>query len=143
MGFFDISNPNLPAWIQAATNTVVLIFIYWQLGQVREQMVQSDEQSRFSRSWEFLQFYEAQVREADKFYEPRISVFRLLNQLMSLQQVDERILFGYLEQDFNRFVQIGIEQCGRENFNREVKSQIQLLLTSWDPPALREKEKKS
>jgi hypothetical protein len=58
-------------------------------------------------------------------------VFVLLNQLVQHQEVDERVLYGYLEEDFNRFVELGITRMGHQAFTREVGPKIDLLLTLW------------
>lgn len=153
-----IADQTLAVWLQALSSTIVLFLIYWQLRQVKEQMSQMEEHTKFQRSWEFLQFYQDAVQENElllrvyqetfdpmtadvqseafeayrrNFFEPRVPVFRLLNQLISFQQVDERMLFGYLEEDFNRFLLIGLRQYGPEAFKKQVGAHISLLLTAW------------
>jgi len=148
----------MAAWVQAVGNTVVLFMIYFQMRQVRMQMSQSDEQERFRRSWEFVRLYRDELREEDAalavtledfdpqssepgcdafehhikyFYKPRCHLFVLLNQLVRHQEVNERILFGYLEGEFNRFVELGICQFGRAEFTRTMGEKIDLLLTLW------------
>ena len=145
-------------WVQAVGNTVVLIMIWFQMRQVQQQITQSDEQERFRRSWEFIRLFRDELREEDAalgtavgdfdvlganidsqefdeqiryFYQPRLHLFVLLNQLVQHQEVDERILFGYLEHEFNRFVEVGISKYGREDFMKSTGSRIQLLLTLW------------
>jgi hypothetical protein len=144
-------------WVQTVANTVVLFLIYLQMKQVQEQMSQSDEQQRFSRSWEFVKLYRDELRELDQrldpfrdsfnpletpkdseafaayvqnFYKPRWHLFVLLNHLISHQQVDERILFDYLGEEFNKFVEIGVRNYGA-NFKTDVCSQMNILATSW------------
>ncbi|HEY9869495.1 MAG TPA: hypothetical protein V6D08_10055 [Candidatus Obscuribacterales bacterium] len=145
-------------WVQAVGNTVVLIMIWFQMRQVQQQITQSDEQERFRRSWEFIRLFRDELREEDAalgtavgefdamsadtdsqdfenqiryFYKPRLHLFVLLNQLVQHQEVDERILFGYLEHEFNRFVEIGIRKYGREDFMKSTGARIQILLTLW------------
>ncbi|GEM_PF-1325067 len=157
----DLSNIDwhlMAAWTQAIANTVVLLLIYWQMGQMQQQMSQSDEQVRFNRSWEFLRLYRDELREEEikldphrtekdpssldcdsevfkgyieHFYKPRCHLFILLNQLVQHQQVDERILFGYLEDEFSRFVELGVTAYGRDEFKRTIGSRIGLILTHW------------
>ncbi len=146
------------AWVQAVGNTVVLIMIWFQMRQVQQQISQSDEQERFRRSWEFIRLYRDDLREEDAalgaamedfdamvadvdceaydqqiryFYKPRWHLFVLLNQLVRHQEVDERILFGYLEQEFNRFVEIGLKKYGRDEFLQGIGGKIDILLTLW------------
>jgi len=147
----------ITSWIQAASHLIVLFFIYWQLRQVRDQMSQNEEHSKFQRSWEFIRFYSEELREENRcltdltesfpevmqvevgtdlfqsymrhFYLPRISLFKLLDQLVSLQQLDERVLFEYMEGDFNHFVQLGVRSKGAEGFKKSAG--MKLLLSSW------------
>lgn len=148
----------IAAWVQAVGNTVVLFMIYFQMRQVQLQMNQSDDQERFRRSWEFVRLYRDELREEDAalgafnedfdpqttpvdsdefkhqvayFYKPRRHLFVLLNQLVQHQEVDERILFGYLETEFNRFIELGIRQFGRESFTQTMGAKIDILLTLW------------
>lgn len=145
-------------WVQAVGVTVVLVMIWFQMRQVQQQITQSDEQERFSRSWEFIRLFRDELREEDAalgtavgefdamsadvdyqdfdnqvryFYKPRLHRFVLLNQLVQYQEVDERILFGYLEHEFNRFVEIGIHKYGREEFIESTGARIRILLTLW------------
>lgn len=150
---------NLAAvWSQAISSTVVLFMIYFQIRQVNTQIIQNDEQERFRRSWEFIKVYLDELREnspilkacqcakavsaaeMDKetfetyqryFYEPRLHLFVLLNKLVEHQEVDERLLFGYLDEDFNRFVELGVRLSGADEFKRESGSRIQILLNLW------------
>jgi hypothetical protein len=41
------------------------------------------------------------------------------------------MLFGYLEEEFNKFVEIGIKHYGLVEFKKEVGSKINLLITLW------------
>lgn len=145
-------------WAQAISSTVVLFMIYFQIRQVNTQIVQSDEQEKFRRSWEFVKLYRDELREDEihllphkegfepllspkdgdafaeyiqHFYWPRYHLFVLLNQLVEHQQVDERLLFGYLEDDFNRFVELGITQYGLEAFKSDCGPKLRLLLALW------------
>jgi hypothetical protein len=54
-----------------------------------------------------------------------------LNQLVHHQEVDERVLYGYLEEDFNRFVELGTASLGQQSFTRDVGPKVDLLLTLW------------
>lgn len=150
---------NLTAtWAQAISSTVVLFMIYFQIRQVNDQINQSEVQEKFRRSWEFVKLYRDELRESEihlqpykegfnplitepgttgfaqfieHFYFPRYHLFVLLNQLVEHQEVDERLLFGYLEEDFNRFVELGIRQWGLERFKSEYGPKLRLLLTLW------------
>lgn len=145
-------------WAQAISSTVVLFFIYQQMKQTNTQMIQNDDQERYRRSWEFVKLYREELREFEKrlekldcefnpltfstessefclyvqnFFRPRVHLFVLLNQMVMRQEVDERMLFGYLESEFNQFVEIGIKHFGLAEFKKEVGSNINLLLTLW------------
>jgi len=145
-------------WAQAISSTVVLFMIYFQIRQVNTQIVQTETQEKFRRSWEFVKLYRDELREDEvhlipfkedfqpmsaerddeafrehmqHFYGPRYHLFVLLNQLVEHQEVDERILFGYLEDDFNRFVELGIRNYGLETFKTESGVKLKLLLTLW------------
>lgn len=145
-------------WAQAISSTVVLILIYHQLKQTNAQMIQNDDQERFRRSWEFVKLYREELREFEKrlesfgdsfnvlnadtqsqdfqffvlnYFRPRVHLFVLLNQMVQRQEVDERVLFGYLEQEFNTFVEIGITNSGLQEFKKETGVKINLLLTLW------------
>lgn len=145
-------------WAQAISSTVVLFMIYFQIRQVNTQIVQVDEQERFRRSWEFVRLYRDELRSDEMqlssykldflplccepdtepfhkhmlyFYAPRYPLFTLLNQLVEHQQVDERILYGYLEDDFNKFVELGIRKYGLEKFRVQYGTKLKLLLTLW------------
>jgi hypothetical protein len=145
-------------WAQAISSTVVLALIYMQMRQVNRQMTQSEELERYRRSWEFVTFCREELREderavahlsdthdqyvnardtpefkelIDHFYKPRLHIFALLNQLIQHQEVDERVLYGYLEDDFIRFVELGIANLGQQSFTREVGPKLDLLLTLW------------
>jgi hypothetical protein len=158
MGPLKIDWNLVAVWVQTIANTVVLFMIYLQMRQVQAQMTQSDEQERFSRSWEFVRLYRDELRTeevqldqyregfdpltepldspafltyADHFFAPRMHLFILLNQLIQHQQVDERILFGYLEDEFNRFAEIGIRKFGSDNFRNQQCARINILLTLW------------
>lgn len=146
------------SWAQAISNTVVLFLIYLQMRQVNAQMLQNDDQERFRRSWEFVKLYREELRNSDQHYEallekfdpnsaepggevcstldheffkPRLHLFILLNQLIKNQEVDERVLFGYLEAEFNLFVEIGITCTGPAEFRKKIGSRIDLLITLW------------
>jgi hypothetical protein len=146
------------SWAQAISNTVVLFLIYLQMRQVNAQMVQNDDQERFRRSWEFVKLYREELREStndfepllqnfepaktepgsdvclrldSEFFKPRLHLFILLNQLVKNQEVEERVLFGYLEEDFNLFVEIGLTCYGLAEFRKKVISRIDMLITLW------------
>jgi len=145
-------------WAQAVSSTVVLFLILLQMKQVNKQMVQNEDSDRFTRSWEFVKFYREQLKDIDRqvaprfgafdpltagkdsddfrlfvasFYKPRIDLFVLLNQLIQHQQVDERLLYGYLECDFNKFIEIGVLYEGAQEFKAHIGAKINLLLTLW------------
>jgi hypothetical protein len=146
------------SWAQAVSNTVVLFLIYLQMRQVNAQMIQNDIQERFRRSWEFVKLYREELRHTDdefapllekfhaltpepssevcqtlqhKFFEPRMHLFVLLNQLVQNQEVEERVLFGYLENDFNLFVEIGVGCYGATEFRKKIGPRINMLITLW------------
>ncbi len=149
----------LAAWAQAIANTVVLLLIYLQMKQVNQQMIQNDDQERWRRSWEFVKFYREELRDSDiqlkeyngknfdplhepidsnqyrafveHFYQPRIDLFALLNQMIQHQEVDERMLFGYLSDEFSRFVEIGVTSSTSSQFRKDLGTRINLLLTLW------------
>jgi hypothetical protein len=145
-------------WAQAISSTVVLLLIYLQMRQVNSQMLQNEAQERFRRSWEFVRLYRDELREYEhilenlptridkfapdpnaselellntNFLQPRIHLFILLNNLVQHQEVDERVLFGYLEDEFNQFVQVGIKRSGLKQFKKEVGTKMNLLMTLW------------
>jgi hypothetical protein len=146
------------SWAQAISNTVVLFLIYLQMRQVNSQMVQNDDQERYRRSWEFVKLYREELRQSEhdlvplkdqfqvnatdpssdlfktlfeEFFKPRMHLFVLLNQLVHHQEVDERVLFGYLESDFNLFVELGIIRHGAAEFRKLIGSRIDILITLW------------
>jgi hypothetical protein len=146
------------SWAQAISNTVVLFLIYLQMRQVNAQMIQNDDQERFRHSWEFVKLYREELRESkhdfgpmleqfdpatidsssevcsvleNEFFKPRIHLFVLLNQLIQNQEVDEHVLFGYLQQDFNLFVEIGVICHGAAEFRKKIGPRINMLLTLW------------
>jgi hypothetical protein len=147
------------SWAQAIANTVVLFMIYLQMKQVNQQMAQNDQQERWHHSWEFIKFYREEVRESDRrlegylpsdfdpttepidseafktfvnyFYQPRIHLFVLLNQLIHYQEVDERMLFGYLAEEFNTFVEIGVASSSLADFRKVFGTRMDILLTLW------------
>lgn len=148
----------IATWAQAISSTIVLFMIYKQIKQANTQILQSDEHEKFSRSWEFVKLYRDELKpgdsmllhvkegfnplEADKeseqfelfvchFFLPRYHLFILLNQLVQLQEVDEKILFGYLEDDFNRFVEIGVTKYGAGPFILSYGAKLKLLLALW------------
>ncbi len=156
MANFDLGSA--ADWAQAVSSTVVLFFIYQQMKQTNTQMIQNDDQERYRRSWEFVKLYREELREFEKrlekldcdfnpqtfevdstefgtyvqnFFRPRMHLYVLLNQMVMRQEVDERMLFGYLEHEFNRFVEIGIRHYGLVEFKQEVGVKINLLLTLW------------
>jgi hypothetical protein len=144
-------------WVQTVANTVVLFMIYLQMKQVQQQMSQSDEHERFGRSWEFVKLYRDELRDLEErlenyrdsfdplksdpkseayatyltyYYKPRWHLFLLLNHLIRHQEVDERILFDYLGEEFNRFVELGLTAYGQQ-FKSDMFSQMNILVTSW------------
>jgi hypothetical protein len=149
----------LAAWAQAIANTIVLVLIYLQMKQVNQQMIQNDDQERWRRSWEFVKFYREELRDCDvrlreykgtgfnslvepsesplykvfieHFFEPRVQLFILLNQLVQHQEVDERMLFGYLSDEFNQFVELGVINLTLPEFRKQFGTKINLLLTLW------------
>lgn len=137
----DILGPNgqaLALWIQSLSNVVVLIFIYRQLGSIRLQMSQSDNQNRAERAWQFMRFYQDEVARTDsatedfqQFFRVRIRVFSLLNQLIRFQQVDERLLFGFLSEEFLDFVERSSKEIGRLKFAETVSPRIMFLIATW------------
>ncbi|HEY9716227.1 MAG TPA: hypothetical protein V6C69_02060 [Trichormus sp.] len=154
----NISWGSVADWAQAISSTVVLVFIYMQMRQVNNQMLQNDEYEKYRRSWEFVTFCRNELRDNEQkvcvlwdsyeevkkdpsssdfellichYFNPRFHIFVLLNQLIQHQEVDERVLYGYLEEDFNRFVELGIIRMGHQGFTREVGPKIDLLLTLW------------
>jgi len=145
-------------WAQAISSTVVLVLIYLQMRQVNSQMLQNEAQERFRRSWEFVRLYRDELREFEhrleslphpidtilenpspsqlellsaNFLQPRLHLFILLNNLVQHQEVDERVLFGYLEDEFNQFVQIGIKRSNLQQFKKEIAAKMNLLMTLW------------
>ena len=145
-------------WAQAVANSVVLVLIWRQIKQANTQIVQNDKHEVYRRSWEFVRFYRDEVRSDDAhlvtfdadfdptteetdasalneymrhFYAPRLPLFSLLNFLVEEQQVDEQLLFGYLKDDFNRFVELGVRQFGAEEFRKMCGARLKLLLTLW------------
>jgi hypothetical protein len=145
-------------WAQSISSTVVLFMIYFQIKQVNTQILQNDVQERFRRSWEFIKTYLDELRidhakleqyrdEFDcgeavvdsqqfqawiqHFYRPRVHLFYLLNKLIEHQEADERLLFGYLEDDFNTFVTLGVRFYGLETFKKKVGVRIKILLSLW------------
>ncbi|HEY9792067.1 MAG TPA: hypothetical protein V6D22_16795 [Candidatus Obscuribacterales bacterium] len=145
-------------WAQAIANTVVLVLIWRQIKQANTQIIQNDRYEIYRRSWEFVRFYRDEVRVDDShlvtldqdfdpttgepgsaplteymrhFYAPRLPLFALLNFLVEQQQVDEQLLFGYLKDDFNRFVELGVRQFGAEEFRKVCGARLKLLLTLW------------
>jgi hypothetical protein len=145
-------------WAQAISSTIVLFMIYMQIKQANTQILQSDQHERFSRSWEFVKLYREELKPDDAllmhakesfsalasdldagvfeqfvchFFLPRYHLFVLLNQLVQHQEVDEKILFGYLEDDFNRFVEIGVTKYGASGFITGYGAKLRLLLTLW------------
>lgn len=158
MGHWDWGS--IADWAQAISSTVVLFFIYQQMKQTNTQMIQNDDQERYRRSWEFVKLYREELRGFEKrleqldfdfnpltfdpnpessefsiyvqnYFRPRVHLFVLLNQMVVRQEVDERMLFGYLEPEFNKFVEIGIKQYGLVEFKQEIGSKINLLITLW------------
>lgn len=149
---------SLADWASALSNTVVLVFIYKQLRLMNVQMVQNDEQERFRRSWEFIKLYRDQLNPMDDqvpkrlldcemaetdfspeelsllmefFYRPRLRLFSLLSQLLQHQEVEERLLFGYLIDEFNNFVSLGVKSQGATEFMAATGPRISMLLTAW------------
>lgn len=155
-----LQNEILPVWIQTITNIIVLLFLYRQIRQINVQMSQNEEQSRVNRSWELIRFYQEvhhdhdsdlrELREQwwtepktlsrenikdlhDSLFLPALPIFRLMNQLIRLQQVDERLLFGYLEREFRSFIDLGTEWYGKDVFNTRFRPDIQFLAATWYP----------
>lgn len=149
---------SLADWASALSNTVVLVFIYKQLRLMNVQMVQNDEQERFRRSWEYIKLYRDQLNALDEqvpkrlldcemaetefsseelalvmefFYRPRLRLFSLLSQLLQHQEVEERLLFGYLIDEFNNFVSLGVKSQGATEFMATTGPRISMLLTAW------------
>ena len=145
-------------WAQSISSTIVLFMIFFQIKQVNTQIIQNDSQERFRRSWEFIKTYLDEVRQdsasleeyrqdfepcntctdskqfqawVKHFYRPRVHLFYLLNKLIEHQEADERLLFGYLEEDFNTFVLLGINLYGLDEFKKNVGSRIRILLSLW------------
>ncbi len=145
-------------WAQSISSTIVLFMIFFQIKQVNTQIIQNDIQERFRRSWEFIKTYLDEVRmdavhlEEYKekfdiytaapdneqflawikhFYRPRVHLFYLLNKLVEHKEADERLLFGYLEDDFNTFVTLGIRKFGLEEFKKTTGARIKILLSLW------------
>ncbi|MBK8221395.1 MAG: hypothetical protein IPK73_10280 [Candidatus Obscuribacter sp.] len=145
-------------WAAALTNTVVLLFIYRQLKLMNVQMIQNDEQERFRRSLEFIKLYKEQLEQTDSllpcellngdflekepsgedfpkllelFYRPRVRLFTLLNLLMEHQEVEERLLFNYLIDEFNNFLAIGVKADGSAAFMQGTGARLSILLTAW------------
>ncbi len=148
----------LAVWAQSVSSTVVLFMIYFQIKQVNTQILQNEVQERFRRSWEFIKTYLDEVRsdaasleqyrenfdscnmctESEQFrawvkhfYRPRVHLFSLLNKLIEHQEADERLLFGYLEDDFNTFVIIGLRLYGLDEFKKTIGVRIKILLSLW------------
>lgn len=149
---------SLADWASALSNTIVLVFIYKQLRLMNVQMVQNDEQERFRRSWEFIKLYRDQLIALDDqvpkklldsemaeaeftpeelallleyYYRPRLRLFSLLSQLLQHQEVEERLLFGYLIDEFNNFVSLGVKSQGAPEFMANTGPRITMLLTAW------------
>lgn len=149
---------SLADWAEALTNTVVLVFIYKQLKLMNIQMIQNDDQERSRRSWEFVKFYQEQVKTTDEllerrflqgdifdmeldseelkrcielFYQPRLRLFTLLEQLLKQQEVEEKLLYGYLIEEFNNFVTLGIRSAGAQGFMSGAGARMSLLMTAW------------
>lgn len=145
-------------WAQSVSSTIVLFMIYFQIKQVNTQILQNDSQELFRRSWEFIKTYLDEVRadnvllephrerfdainastDGDQFkawvthfYRPRVHLFSLLNKLIEHQEADERLLFGYLEDDFNTFIIIGLRVYGTEDFKKTIGARIKILLSLW------------
>ena len=145
-------------WAQAISSTVVLFIIYLQIRQANTQLIQNDTQERFRRSWEFIKIYLDEQRAnapavcalktpmsvpavempeqcfsgyVTYFYYPRLQLFSLLIQRVEHQEVDERLLFGYLDDDFNLFIEIGIRLSGLDGFKKVTAPKIQILLNLW------------
>lgn len=154
----SIDTGSIADWAQALTNTVVLLFIYKQLRLMNVQMVQNDDQERSRRSWEFVKFYREQLGPLDAllprelincdlsqreisdeefrqlyelFYTPRERLYTLLSHLLQHQEVEERLLFGYLIDEFNNFVAIGVKTHGAADFKQEIGAKIPMLLSAW------------
>lgn len=149
---------SLADWAQAIASTVVLVFIYRQIKQQNLQMRQNDDHEQYRRSWEFVKFCREELRETEReiqpllceydaiknrpdspefkelvtyLFRPRVHIFALLNQLVKRQEVDERVLYGYLEDEFTHFCEIGVLSLGHEEFTRHVVPKISLLITLW------------
>jgi hypothetical protein len=158
MGQFQIDWNLVAVWAQAISSTVVLFMIYMQIKQVNDQIIQNDQHERFRRSWEFVKLYREELKSDDSklvsiedefnplvdtpdckafhefwnhFFIPRFNLYILLNQLVANQEVDEKILYGYLEEDFNKFVEIGIRKYGLEDFKAKFGVKIKLLIQLW------------
>jgi len=158
MDHFQIDWNLVAVWAQAISSTVVLFMIYMQIRQVNDQIIQNDQHERFRRSWEFVKLYREELKSDDSklvsiedefnplvdtpdceafrefwnhFFIPRLNLYILLNQLVANQEVDEKILYGYLEADFNKFVEIGIRKYGLDEFKAKFGVKIKLLIQLW------------
>ena len=137
----DILGPSgqaLALWIQSISNVVVLILIFRQLGSIRLQMSQTESQNRAERAWQFMHFYQEEVSRNDsssesfeQYFQVRVKVFSLLNQLIRFQQVDERLLFGFLNEEFLGFVDRATATMGRLQFAEEVSPRMMFLIATW------------
>ncbi|HNN63926.1 MAG TPA: hypothetical protein PKH78_12830, partial [Candidatus Obscuribacter sp.] len=65
------------------------------------------------------------------FYRPRVRLFTLLNLLMEHQEVEERLLFNYLIDEFNNFLAIGVKADGSAAFMQGTGARLSILLTAW------------
>ncbi len=147
---FQILGPegqSLAAWLQALSNILVLFFIYWQLKGFRDQMSQADEQNRAERAWQFMHFYQQEIGNTSlsggtpatdlseelwaQYFQVRLRAFSLLNQLIRLQQVDERMLYGFLSDEFLAFTENTVKRIGQLRFMSEVSPRLMFLIATW------------
>lgn len=151
---------SLAIWIQSVSNVLVLFFIYRQLDGFRLQLAQTETQARAERSWQFMNFYQDEMSRfgaaayelrpaaseppgdgpapglhvSEQWHEAfrtRTRVFSLLNQLIRFQQVDERLLYSFLNEEFLEFVNEGTRVLGRLKFADEVSPRILFLVATW------------
>jgi hypothetical protein len=157
----QISYGSVADWAQTISSTVVLVLIYKQMRLTSIQLRQAEDYERSRMSWDFIKFcheeladereishhlerYEEIIKTPeskefkdliDHYYRPRVHVFALLNQLLHHQDVEERMLFGYLEEDFNRFIELGILKLGHKAFTQQLGPRLDLVITLWGSKA--------
>jgi len=149
-------------WAQAIASTVVLVLIYKQMRLTTVQLRQAEDYERKRMSWDFIKFCHEELLQEDQqihnlidnydsviktpqskefaelvehYYKPRVHVFTLLNQLIHHQDVEEPVLYGYMEEDFNRFIELGILSLGHKTFTQQLGPKIDLVITLWGSKA--------